>query len=117
MTFTYVKSITMYMFPSSDCQATYHHITSKSEDLHLETAGIKETLSKPDTENLFMHLCTVSPIIVTKQLQLMQNAAARVLTKTRKMDQITPVLNVLNNLYTCSLCVRGYILKSCLLSE
>lgn len=41
---TYVKSITMYMFPSSDCQATYHHITSKSEDLHLETAGIKETI-------------------------------------------------------------------------
>ena len=81
---------------------------AKSAYYHLKNiARIQGFLSKQDTEKR-VHACVFSRLdycngVFTglgkksiRQLQLIQNAAARVLTNTRKMDHITPVLKSLH---------------------
>lgn len=86
---------------------------TRSAYYHLKNiARIKGCLSKEDTDK-FVHAYIFSRLdycngIFTglnkksiKQLQLIQNAAARVLTNTKKMDHITPVLKSLHWLPVC----------------
>lgn len=86
---------------------------TRSAYYHLKNiARIKGFLSKEDTEKLvhayiFSRLDYCNGIFTglnkksIKQLQLIQNAAARVLTNTKKMDHITPVLKSLHWLPVC----------------
>ena len=81
---------------------------TKSAYYHLKNiARIKGFLSKQDTEKLvhafvFSRLDYCNGVLTglnkksIRQLQLIQNAAARVLTNTRKLDHITPVLKSLH---------------------
>ena len=81
---------------------------TKSAYYHLKNiARIKGFLSKQDTEKLvhafiFSRLDYCNGVLrglnkkSIRQLQMIQNAAARVLTNTRKMDHITPVLKSLH---------------------
>ena len=45
----------------------------------------------------------VMDVLSTRKLQLIQNAAARVLTNTKKVDHITPVLKSLDWLPVCQI--------------
>lgn len=98
----------------SDLNLNSHIKTiTKSAYFHLKNiAQIKGFLSKQDMEKL-VHAFILSRLdycngIFTgltkksiRQLQLIQNAAARVLTNSRKMDHITPVLRSLHWLPVC----------------
>ena len=91
------------------------HIKSirKSAFYHLKNiARIRDFMSKHDLEKLIHafissrldycnSLFSGLPKKALKQLQLIQNSAARVLTRTRKSDHITPVLKSLHWLPVC----------------
>lgn len=49
---------------------------------------------------LYLHYCNGAFTGRSKMLKLIQSAAARVLTKTSKVDHITPVLRYLHWLYS-----------------
>uniref|UniRef100_A0A667Z0D5 Reverse transcriptase domain-containing protein n=1 Tax=Myripristis murdjan TaxID=586833 RepID=A0A667Z0D5_9TELE len=88
------------------CLSFDRHIKdiTKTAYFHLRNiAQIRSSLSMADTETLIHALvsarldyCNVLfsglPRASTKSLQMVQNAAARVLTRTRKFDHITPIL-------------------------
>lgn len=89
------------------------NLLTKSAFYHLKNiARIRGLLSKPDLEKL-VHafissrldycngLYTGLPKKTIQKLQRVQNAAARVLTKTKKYDHITPVLRSLHWLPLC----------------
>ncbi len=76
---------------------------TKSAYYHLKTLQELDVLFPVKTwRNLFMPLSPAGWIIVMspkktiRQLQLIQNAAARILTRTRKYEHITPVLRSLH---------------------
>ena len=86
---------------------------TKSAYYHLKNISrIKGLMSQQDLEKLvhafiFSRLDYCNGVFTglskksIKQLQLIQNAAARVLTKTKKVDHITPVLKSLHWLPVC----------------
>ncbi|XP_032872790.1 uncharacterized protein LOC116970201, partial [Amblyraja radiata] len=86
---------------------------TKSAHYHLKNISrIKGLMSQQDLEKLVhafifsrLDYCnsvfTGLPKKSIRQLQLIQNAAARVLTKTKKVDHITPVLRSLHWLPVC----------------
>ena len=93
----------------SDLKFNNHlKLITKSAYYHLKNiARIKGFLSKEDMEKLvhafiFSRLDYCNGVFTglnkksIRQLQLIQNAAARVLTNTRKMDHVTPVLRSLH---------------------
>ncbi|KAF7648043.1 hypothetical protein LDENG_00162860 [Lucifuga dentata] len=98
-----------------DSRLTFQpHIKSitKTAFFHLSNiAKIRPILSLRDAETLIhafvssrLDYCNVLlsglPNYAIRSLQLVQNAAARLLTKTRKYDHITPVLSELLTPYT-----------------
>ncbi len=85
--------------------------TTKSAYYHLKNiARIRFFVSSQDLEKL-VHVCITSrvdyfngllPKKTVRQLQLIQNTAARILTRTRTSEHITPVLRSLHWLHvTC----------------
>ncbi|KAI4895256.1 hypothetical protein NFI96_000433 [Prochilodus magdalenae] len=85
----------------------------RSAFYHLKNINkIRDFLSKPDLEKLIHafissridycnSLLTGLPKKTVKQLQLIQNAAARVLTKSKRRDHITPILKSLHWIPVC----------------
>ncbi|XP_068571421.1 uncharacterized protein [Cebidichthys violaceus] len=103
------KARNLGVFMDSDLNLNSHIKTiTKSAYYHLKNISrIRGLMSQQDLEKLvhafifsrldycngvFTGLCKKS----TRKLQLIQNAAARVLTKTKKVDHITPVLRSLH---------------------
>ncbi|MDF4331524.1 hypothetical protein P3396_23550, partial [Vibrio parahaemolyticus] len=98
----------------SDLNFSSHIKTiTKSAYYHLKNiARIKELLSKQDTEKLvhafiFSRLDYCNGVFTglsktsIRRLQLVQSAAARVLTNTKRVEPITPVLKSLHWLPVC----------------
>lgn len=93
----------------SDLNFNIHIKTiTKSASYHLRNiARIKGFLSKQDTEKLVhafifsrLDYCNAVKSSI-RQLQLVQNAASRVLTNAKKVEHITPVLRSLHWLPVC----------------
>ncbi len=96
---------------SSICKTTFFHFKYISKLRPMLSMTNAETLihafmtSRLDYCNALLGGCSARLI---NKLQLVQNAAARVLSRTRKYDHISPVLSTLHWLLNIV-----YILKSC----
>ncbi|XP_067305621.1 uncharacterized protein, partial [Pseudorasbora parva] len=84
---------------SSICKTAFYHLKNISKLRHMLSMQNAEQLvhafmsSRLDYCNALLGGC---PARLINKLQLVQNAAARVLTRTRKYDHISPVLSTLH---------------------
>ncbi len=84
---------------SSICKTAFFHLKNISKLRPMLSISNAEMLinafitSRLDYSNALLGGCSVRLI---NKLQMVQNAAARVLTRTRKYDHISPVMSTLN---------------------